>query len=381
MVIYKLLYFLKIWLPMAQYYHYIYLFIVTFFTLMVYSRYKTRTIADVPSASWAANKTCIGLAIFMTLFVGLRPVSGLYFGDMANYVAAYYRFYENVPFVFDPQVDNPIWENWWALWGSMNLGTESFFVLSAGIYFICTYIFCRKVFPNDTFIAYLVFLAAFSTFSYTTNGCKAGNAAAVFLLAIAYKDKLLYCIPFLLISLGFHHSMKLPIAAFIAAYFYKNSKMYLYVWILCVLISLAHITWFQELFAQISADSGDERGVGYLTGSDTNGWGGKSGFRFDFVLYSAMPVLVGYYAIVKKKIVSRDYQFILNLYMLLNSVWMLCMYAEFTNRIAYLSWFMYPFVLIYPLLKEDWGKSKYKTLSKIVLYHLGFTLFMQVIYY
>ena len=157
--------------------------------------------------------------------------------------------------------------------------------------------------------------------------------------------------------------------------------MYLYVWILCVLISLAHITWFQELFAQISADSGDESGAGYLTGSDTNGWGGKSGFRFDFVLYSAMPVLVGYYAIVKKKIVSRDYQFILNLYMLLNSVWMLCMYAEFTNRIAYLSWFMYPFVLIYPLLKEDWGKSKYKTLSKIVLYHLGFTLFMQVIYY
>ena len=60
---------------------------------------------------------------------------------------------------------------------------------------------------------------------------------------------------------------------------------------------------------------------------------------------------------------------------------MLCMYAEFTNRIAYLSWFMYPFVLIYPLVCENWGTQKYRTLSKFMLLHLGFTLFMQIIYY
>ena len=368
----------------AQFYYPIYLFLVSVLTLGVYSRYNARRLSNIPyqlSRKWAADAPCLMLALFMTLFIGLRPVSYRYFGDMGNYVAGYHQFYENVPFIFDPEAENLIWDNWWALWGSMNMGTESFFVISAGIYFVCTYVFCKKVFPADTFLAYLVFLAAFSTFSYTTNGCKAGNAAAIFLLAIAYRKNLFVCIPILLISLGFHHSMKLPIVAFVAVYFYKNPKVYLYVWMLCVLISLAHITWFQELFAQISADNGDEHGANYLLGNDTNGWGGKSGFRFDFVLYSAMPVLVGYYAVVKKKIVSRDYQFLLNLYLLLNSVWMLCMYAEFTNRIAYLSWFMYPFVLIYPLLNENWGAYKYKTLSKIMLCHLGFTLFMQVIYY
>ena len=368
----------------AQFYYPIYLFIVSVLTLSVYSRYNARRFANTPylqTKKWAADVPCLMLALFMTLFIGLRPVSYRYFGDMGNYVAYYHQFYENVPFIFDPEAENVIWDNWWALWGSMNMGTESFFVVSAGIYFICTYVFCKKVFPADTFLAYLIFLAAFSTFSYTTNGCKAGNAAAIFLLAIAYRKNLFVCIPILLISLGFHHSMKLPIVAFVAVYFYKNPKVYLYAWMLCVLISLAHITWFQELFAQISADNGDEHGANYLLGNDTNGWGGKSGFRFDFVLYSAMPVLVGYYAVVKKKIVSRDYQFLLNLYLLLNSVWMLCMYAEFTNRIAYLSWFMYPFVLIYPLLNENWGAYKYKTLSKIMLCHLGFTIFMQVIYY
>ena len=175
--------------------------------------------------------------------------------------------------------------------------------------------------------------------------------------------------------------MKLPIVAFILASLYKNPKMYLAVWGMCVLISLAHITWFQNLFAQISADNGDASGANYLLGSDANGWGGKSGFRYDFVLYSAMPIWVGYYALYKKKIKSASYNFVLNTYTVLNSVWMLCMYAEFTNRIAYLSWFMYPFVLIYPLVCENWGIQKYRTLSKIMLYHLGFTLFMQIIYY
>ena len=68
-------------------------------------------------------------------------------------------------------------------------------------------------------------------------------------------------------------------------------------------------------------------------------------------------------------------------YTFTNSVWMLCMYAEYTNRIAYLSWFMYPFVLIYPLICENWGIQKYRTLLKIMMCHLGFTLFMQIIYY
>lgn len=370
----------------AKFYYPIFLFIVTVFTLGIYPKYSARKalVTNAPyslSKSWASNVPCFILALFMILFIGLRPVSGSYFGDMANYVQGYYRFYEGVPFSFDLDVENVIWDNWWALWGSLRLGTETFFVLSAGIYFIGTYIFCKKVFPTDTLLAYLFFLAAFSTFSYTTNGCKAGNAATVFLLAIAYRDNWLISVPILLISLGFHHSMKLPIVAFLAVSIYKNPKIYFYVWILCVLMSLAHVTFFQVLFAQISTDSGDEQGAGYLMGSDTNGWGGRSGFRYDFVLYSAMPVLVGYFALFVKRIESKDYNFILNLYLLLNSVWMLCMYAEFTNRIAYLSWFMYPFVLIYPFLKEDWGKAKYKTLSKIMLCHLGFTLFMQLIYY
>ena len=78
---------------------------------------------------------------------------------------------------------------------------------------------------------------------------------------------------------------------------------------------------------------------------------------------------------------SNLYKNLLNLYLCLNGIWMLCMYAAFTNRIAYLSWFLYPIVLVYPFLQEDWGKGRYRTFSMVMLGHLGFTLFMSIVYY
>ena len=58
------------------------------------------------------------------------------------------------------------------------------------------------------------------------------------------------------------------------------------------------------------------------------------------------------------------------------------MYAEFTNRIAYLSWFMYPIVLIYPCYAiKDKLHPLVLNRQKIVLCHLAFTLFMDLVYY
>lgn len=236
------------------------------------------------------------------------------------------------------------------------------------------------MFPQDTLAAYLVFLAAFSTFSYGTNGIKAGAAGAIFLMALSYRKNLKICIPLILLSYGCHHSMIMPIVAFILTLIYKNSKVYFAGWCFCLLIAIAHITFFQELFAGILSDSGDS-GANYLS-EIGNEWGGRTGFRIDFVIYSAMPILVGYWAVYKKRLqLSKIYTCLLNLYMTLNGTWMLCMYANFTNRIAYLSWFLYPIVLIYPYLNENWGPRRYKDFSMVMLAHLGFTLFMKFIFY
>lgn len=145
-------------------------------------------------------------------------------------------------------------------------------------------------------------------------------------------------------------------------------------------MAIAHVSVFANLFASFSDQTGSE----YLTNTGQNDdyFGGKGGFRYDFVLYSSMPVLVGYLIEMKKKLpVSRIYGDLIHLYICINSVWMLCMYASYTNRIAYLSWFLYPVVLIYPYLNEKIDRYRYSKFAKVVLAHIGFTLFMFLIYY
>lgn len=360
----------------AAYYYTIYLIIVTLMTLVAYSQYQRRN--GLREFKYSTTDAMAGaLVLFMVLFIGFRPVS-ITFADMVNYANWYTYSHEGEPFLFDWETENLLFDNLFAWWGSERLGYTSFFVFIAAIYFGVAYLGIRKLFPNHRLTAYLVFLAAFSTFSYSTNGIKAGAAASIFILAMGYRENLKVCIPLILLSWGFHHSMIMVVAGFVLTLFVKNPKYYFIGWCFCLLMAAAHITAFAQFFSGFTT----EHGAKYLMDSLVENDGTKGGFRIDFILYSAMPVLVGYYAVFKKKMrLSPLYKDLLNLYLCLNGIWMLCMYAQFTNRIAYLSWFLYPIVIIYPFLQEQWGKARYKTFGLVMLGHLGFTLFMNLIYY
>ena len=358
----------------ASLYQTIYLLIVTVISIAVCFKYQSRN----GFKDYRSNQISTIIAVvFFVIFIGLRPLSGRYFGDMANYANWYLAFVEGDSFFFDWSAENLLFDNLFAWWGSEYLGYTSFFLFIAAIYFGASYLGIRKLFPNNTLAAYLVFLAAFSTFSYATNGIKAGAAASLFILALGYRENLKVCIPLVLLSWGFHHSMIMVVAAFVVTLFVKNPKVYFAGWVFCFLMAAAHVSTFAEFFSRFTT----EHGASYLL-TEGGDEGTKGGFRIDFILYSAMPVVVGWYAVFKKKIkLSNLYKNLLNLYLCLNGIWMLCMYAAFTNRIAYLSWFLYPIVLVYPFLQEDWGKNKYRTFSIVMLCHLAFTWFMRIVYY
>ena len=122
----------------------------------------------------------------------------------------------------------------------------------------------------------------------------------------------------------------------------------------------------------------DEQGQGYLGTVDGEA---SHGFRPDFIFYSAFPVISGYYAVFKHGYRSTTYQCLFNTYLIVNSIWMLCMYASYTNRIAYLSWLMLPVVLVYPFFDKSFVPNQYRKLNTVAGMHLGFTLAMQIIYY
>ena len=83
----------------------------------------------------------------------------------------------------------------------------------------------------------------------------------------------------------------------------------------------------------------------------------------------------------KKGYHSDTYNFLYCVYTLTNSVWILCLYASFTNRIAYLSWLMLPIVLIYPFFDYWFEPRQYKALNSVAWGHIGFTIFMSMFYY
>ena len=169
----------------------------------------------------------------------------------------------------------------------------------------------------------------------------------------------------------------MPIAVFILCWFVDKPKWYLGFWLLALAMAASGMssvmTWLGEML-----QSEDAHGASYLLNDK---FSGRTGFRPDFVLYSAIPVALGYWVIFKRKFNSRFYNFVWSTYVVINAFWLLCMNAAFNNRIAYLSWAFNALVLVYPFLAKPFMRRQIPMLRSVIVYNLLFTIFMQVIYY
>lgn len=354
----------------AEIYQDIYLIFVL---ILAFSNINNYIITDGINRA-RSNQQCALILITVILFIGLRPLS-IVFADMGQY-AGYLDQYNNTLFQFSSDAENIIYDNLMMYLACNGFPYPLYYILIAGIYFINYYICFRRVFPNDYYIVFILFLSAFMTFTSSTNGIKAGAATAIFMVAVAYYNNWKVWPFLLLVSWGFHHAMQVPIVAFLCTKLYHKTNMYFVFWSFCLLCAIGHVTLFQNIFAGYT----DEKGASYLASSGQD-WGGKAGFRLDFVIYSAMPVLVGWYSIIKKKISDIFYERILSIYMLANGVWMLCMYMNYNNRLAALSWGMYVVVLFYPVLRCAWSGDKNSTFRKMAWAHVVFTMTMHFVYY
>lgn len=358
-----------------KFYESIYLIVLTLLTLYLSNKYSTYPETRIGNHSVSNQFSSLLLIGILIVFIGTRPQHPV-FTDMSNYINQY-NWIQESSVNYDKEVTNIIFDNFFNYIAFHDMGIKFFFFLMSVMYFACIYWSMRRFFPSDTLYGIVIYLSAFSTFSYATNGIKAGVAATIFLVALSYYSNKIICIIFLLLSVGFHHSMILPITAFVICYFYRNPKLYLVIWILSILIAAMHIEYFQHIFASFS----DDRGAMYLQPNEYDFNFSNIGFRPDFIIYSAFPIGIGYYCIYKKGYIDKIYNTLYSTYILTNSIWMLCMYAEFTNRIAYLSWLMLPVVLVYPFFDKRFMQRQYPMLNKIAWGQLLFTIFMQAIYY
>jgi hypothetical protein len=62
-----------------------------------------------------------------------------------------------------------------------------------------------------------------------------------------------------------------------------------------------------------------------------------------------------------------------------NAFWILVIRANFSNRFAYLSWFLMAVIVFYPFFKMKFFKKQNKVLAYTILGYFGFTYLMFLI--
>ena len=178
---------------------------------------------------------------------------------------------------------------------------------------------------------------------------------------------------FLILASLTHKSCLLTIAAATTAIFLRNTKVNISFWLFSIVLGLIFQEQFKELFSWLIDDG---RMTSYLNAEVSEDVFSHIGFRWDFLLYSSLPIIIGWYAISKQRIIDKTYAFILHTYIFSNAFWILINTAAYSNRFAYLSWFLYPIVLIYPFCKFKFLKNQSVVLGLLLIIMTAFTYFM-----
>lgn len=316
----------------------------------------------------------IGFFLFFLLlfYMGYRPISYV-FGDMGTYAhsfnlakSSWSYALEGRDVIFDALI----------VFCAQYTSVENFFLIVDVIYLVPYLLVCRKFFKKYWFIAFLVMWTSLSFWTYGTNGLRNGMATSIFLLAFMFNNKILR-IAVMVLAIGMHKSLILPTASYIITLFFSNSTLLLRFWLLCIPLSFVAGGVFESMFAAIGFGGLDRRMSMYINSYSQIEY--NTGFRIDFLLYSAAPIYAGWYYIEKLKLKDNLYKTIFNIYIIANAFWLLVIRAPFSNRFAYLSWFLMGFVLVYPLLKFRLMKNQATVLGVIILLNYLFTYYLLVI--
>jgi hypothetical protein len=313
----------------------------------------------------------IGLGVILSVFViyQLQSSPALAGNDKFNYL----RLFQNISLGQALESKDIGFGYYVYLCRSLFSDESLFFTLTALLYILGYWIFALKTFGNKyVFVFLLMVFVSFGFIAYGINTIRAGIALSMFMIAISYHKNTLVFILFGILSVLFHKSLAIPFLFFILSHYFNHPKLFLKIWILALVLSFLNISVITS-FLQNVFSFDDRSGIYFDT---ENSLRYKTGFRIDFVIYSSIPIAVSYYYIFKLKLKDKLYSQLFNTYLLTNAVWLLVIRMAFTDRVAYLSWFLIPFLVLYPLLKYKLPINQRKWVASILFVALSFTTFM-----
>lgn len=310
------------------------------------------------------------VAILLILYMGLRPISPYYFGDTIVYADSFYKLQLNAG-QFRILDDGEWVFNTIMFWFAKYSNVHIFFLFCATVYVGSLWLALKRMFETDILIPFIVAIGMFSFWPYGVNGIRNGMAASIIILALTYRQNIPVMVILSIIGIGIHKSLYLILAAAVLGLFIKDSKIFLWIWLGCIVISLIAGNAVADLIAATNL-IGDDRFANYLSGTPPpEAIFSRTGFRWDFLVYSAIPVVVGYYFIFKRNYTDKFYCWLYNIYLFTNAFWIIVIRASFSNRFAQISWFLIPIVLIYPFfMKKFWEDQPAKTGYAVIVSYL-----------
>lgn len=315
------------------------------------------------------------LFLFIITYIGTRPISGKYFGDMRTYAETYEHYASGLNYI---EKDDIIFDYLMQFCSSV-MSVELFFLICAVIYILPLYLATRKFFQDYQFYGFLMIVISMSFWAYGTNGIRNGIATSLFVFALS-RTKYVYILLWIIVAILFHKSMIIPSLAFLATYLYNKSKTYFYIWLAVIPLSLVLGSFWESFFLSIGLFEDTKLDEYLILDDDYQEQFSQVGFRWDFLLYSAVGVFTAWYFLIKRNF-SDDIVYVrmCNVYLLTNALWILVIRANFSNRFAYLSWFLLGLIIVYPFLKYKFLNNQHSVLGRIILAYFLFTFFMNVI--
>lgn len=311
------------------------------------------------------------LLFFIILYMGTRPVS-YQFGDMGTYS----KSYRLIAGGQTPVVKADYLFNYFMITCTKLMSDRFFFFLCAVLYIIPCYFFSKKYCGSYWYYIFFIYIGSYMFWPFGTNGIRNGLGTSVFIWALCFYERKYVMYSLMALAFGMHNSLIIPIAGFAVAGVYKNPKLYLYLWLAAIPLSLAGGGFWESLFGGIGFGS-DTRAEDYLTkGNVNNDTFAYTGFRWDFLFYSSFAMFAGWYFIFKKNVTDKFYIHLWGTYMIANGFWILVIRANFSNRFAYLSWFLMAPVIAYPLLRYKLFPNQYRVIGVVIALYYLFTYFM-----
>ncbi len=307
----------------------------------------------------SVNSVVGGLvALLLVLYMGLRPVTPYYFGDTINYANSFHNLAAGISTLGEGGSE-------WAFDGAMrwfaaHSDVSMFFLFCAAIYVGALWWAMVRIFGSDYLVPLVVALSMFTFWSYGVNGIRNGMASSLVILAISFRRNIPVAVALTLVAVGIHRSMMLTAAAAVAALVVRSPRLWLWVWVGSIGASLVAGGAFSNLLVSLGLVD-DGRFASYVTTAAGDIFS-STGFRWDFLLFSAIPVGVGWYFIFRRGYADRFYIWLFDIYLLTNAFWVMVIRASYSNRFAQISWFVMPLVLIYPfLMKRFWSDQPVRT--------------------